>query len=278
MSHSPCGSVDWNVKDLARTRKTLQVTPLAGVWIEMHEMGAWASRSPRHSPCGSVDWNLQEDVLEDVIFGHSPCGSVDWNKGRNSKVLDLDSHSPCGSVDWNLDELEPNRGNIVTPLAGVWIEIRSVALCCAANSSLPLRECGLKFTTSFYDTPTVLRHSPCGSVDWNCEISGGLYKWLIVTPLAGVWIEITSHYTIIGGDWSLPLRECGLKLVSAHMGARTGGHSPCGSVDWNEPEVQKVLQKWVTPLAGVWIEITDTSAGSWQNIVTPLAGVWIEIE
>ena len=52
-----------------------------------------------------------------------------------------------------------------------------------------------------------------------------------VTPLAGVWIEITSHYTIIGGDWSLPLRECGLKLVSAHMGARTGGHSPCGSVD-----------------------------------------------
>ena len=52
-----------------------------------------------------------------------------------------------------------------------------------------------------------------------------------VTPFAGVWIEITSHYTIIGGDWSLPLRECGLKLVSAHMGARTGGHSPCGSVD-----------------------------------------------
>ena len=63
------------------------------------------------------------------------------------------------------------------------------------------------------------------------QIISDINGLVMVTPLAGVWIEITSHYTIIGGDWSLPLRECGLKLVSAHMGARTGGHSPCGSVD-----------------------------------------------
>ena len=77
---------------------------------------------------------------------------------------------------------------------------------------------------------------------------------------------------------SLPLRECGLK---------------------SRLQAQRHLTQEVTPLAGVWIEITDTSAGSWQNMslplrecglkynsfctllslvfVTPLAGVWIEI-
>ena len=33
----------------------------------------------------------------------------------------------------------------------------------------------------------------------------------------------------------------------------------------------------VTPLAGVWIEITDRNWGFLPASVTPLAGVWIEI-
>ena len=33
----------------------------------------------------------------------------------------------------------------------------------------------------------------------------------------------------------------------------------------------------VTPLAGVWIEITITNAKIADATVTPLAGVWIEI-
>ena len=33
----------------------------------------------------------------------------------------------------------------------------------------------------------------------------------------------------------------------------------------------------VTPLAGVWIEITITNAKISDATVTPLAGVWIEI-
>ena len=55
---------------------------------------------------------------------------------------------------------------MVTPLAGVWIEI-------AASKLLP--EPG------------------------------------VVTPLAGVWIEIYSHDVIQNNIESLPLRECGLK-------------------------------------------------------------------
>ena len=33
----------------------------------------------------------------------------------------------------------------------------------------------------------------------------------------------------------------------------------------------------VTPLAGVWIEIADDSKTAQRDHVTPLAGVWIEI-
>ena len=34
----------------------------------------------------------------------------------------------------------------------------------------------------------------------------------------------------------------------------------------------------VTPFAGVWIEIRQTSHGSKLDLVTPFAGVWIEIQ
>ena len=55
---------------------------------------------------------------------------------------------------------------------------------------------------------------------------------------------------------SLPLRECGLK-----------SHDIYGIM----------LSLPVTPLAGVWIEITMPPRGEPPFTVTPLAGVWIEI-
>ena len=55
---------------------------------------------------------------------------------------------------------------------------------------------------------------------------------------------------------SLPSRECGLKLLQL---------------------IDKIHINAVTPLAGVWIEITESAIGGSQNHVTPLAGVWIEI-
>ena len=55
-----------------------------------------------------------------------------------------------------------------------------------------------------------------------------------VTPLVGVWIEMTLRLTLNMRAQSLPLWECGLKLV----------YCVYLSVDNN-----------VTPLVGVWIEI-----------------------
>ena len=55
-----------------------------------------------------------------------------------------------------------------------------------------------------------------------------------VTPLAGVWIEITYNKVNYDIDWSLPLRECGLKFA------------------YDKADIERVK---VTPLAGVWIEI-----------------------
>ena len=56
----------------------------------------------------------------------------------------------------------------VTPRVGVWIEIfRILNLSCTAETSLPVWECGLKFS---YSNKLVICHT--------------------VTPRVGVWIEI----------------------------------------------------------------------------------------
>ena len=55
---------------------------------------------------------------------------------------------------------------------------------------------------------------------------------------------------------SLPLRECGLKFMTQH---------------------HHIRMYYVTPLAGVWIEISKLETLTIYGFVTPLAGVWIEI-
>ena len=41
--------------------------------------------------------------------------------------------------------------------------------------------------------------------------------------------------------------------------------------------VEKLHSRLVTPLAGVWIEIIEMECSRTPELVTPLAGVWIEI-
>ena len=77
-----------------------------------------------------------------------------------------------------------------------------------------------------------------------------------VTPLVGVWIEITNNRHDHRNPLSLPLWECGLKSFSYSPGY------------WFRS---------VTPLVGVWIEIYKQPFCSFSRIVTPLVGVWIEI-
>ena len=122
--------------------------------------------------------------------------------------------------------------HIVTPFAGVWIEIPL----CNRNGyklwSLPSRECGLKSLRSCQPMSKV-SHSLRGSVDWNSVV------WLIPSSsvrhsLRGsvdwnIWIKSNTSPTIshslrgsvdwnlkkkcrrTGSRWSLPSRECGLK-------------------------------------------------------------------
>ena len=53
----------------------------------------------------------------------------------------------------------------------------------------------------------------------------------IVTPHAGVWIETVLQDCIAHLCMSLPMRECGLKLLLVRKIVLENGHSPCGSVD-----------------------------------------------
>ena len=58
-----------------------------------------------------------------------------------------------------------------------------------------------------------------------------LYPWALVTPYAGVWIEICVESQISEDIWSLPTRECGLKSLLYHLRIILDRHSLRGSVD-----------------------------------------------
>ena len=99
-----------------------------------------------------------------------------------------------------------------------------------------------------------------------------------VTPRAGVWIEIsrTSNEALVRA--SLPVRECGLKYAGYAL--------PC-SAYWSLPvrecglksifSSREAAQLYVTPRAGVWIEICHIMGYDFKPAVTPRAGVWIEM-
>ena len=143
---------------------------------------------------------------------------------------------------------------LVTPYAGVWIEIQYIRrgrwiyvslptrecglkslwlfVIDQQPSSLPTRECGLKYQNTHLWPLLYSRHSLRGSVDWNRKI-WQLLPWGIVTPYAGVWIEIEITPYISSRSESLPTRECGLKFFQKSTIGFDHRHSLRGSVDWN---------------------------------------------
>ena len=81
---------------------------------------------------------------------------------------------------------------VVTPFAGVWIEMHYEGENTAALLlSLPSRECGLKSAgkTLKEVEDLSLPSRECG-LKFR-EVESGM--WEGVTPFAGVWIEITTH-------------------------------------------------------------------------------------
>ena len=79
----------------------------------------------------------------------------------------------------------------------------------------------------------------------------------IVTPYAGVWIEILTDTTLKSDAIVTPYAGVWIEIVFTMIQA---------------------LDTSVTPYAGVWIEITNHCSLSARSCVTPYAGVWIEIE
>ena len=77
---------------------------------------------------------------------------------------------------------------------------------------------------------------------------------------------------------SLPVRECGLKSDNLRRIGRKFESLPvreCGLK--YKVEIKPFQNPFVTPCAGVWIEIIEQSRAVMEEFVTPCAGVWIEI-
>ena len=164
-------------------------------------------------------------------------------------------HSLRGSVDWNLSSRVNHQNH---------------------PSSLPTRECGLKFTEA--------KAKGIASESLPTRECGLKYLWPLLCLQA----------------WpSLPTRECGLKSLFSRKYIVLIRHSLRGSVDWNKELIMSVIHDighslrgsvdWnsiiklrtpsicVTPYAGVWIEISYLDGICKTRFVTPYAGVWIEI-
>ena len=77
---------------------------------------------------------------------------------------------------------------IVTPFAGVWIEITALSCYICAISSLPSRECGLKLGELYI-----------GSLNYSS------------LPSRECGLKLLRESLISILDMSLPSRECGLK-------------------------------------------------------------------
>ena len=78
-------------------------------------------------------------------------------------------------------------------------------------------------------------------------------------------------------EWSLPVRECGLKPASFPAPYRLRPVTPRAGV-WIETSsgYNSPCNGDVTPRAGVWIETYNARCLTFSVYVTPRAGVWIE--
>ena len=127
-------------------------------------------------------------------------------------MLSFRRHSLRGSVDWNRCFHSSFPPIIVTPFAGVWIEIRLLWSLGKSISVTPFAGVWIEISVSA-DGDTVP----------------------FVTPFAGVWIEIQqTTMSKVSRKLSLPSRECGLKFPN---------------------KIYPPAPRTVTPFAGVWIEI-----------------------
>ena len=192
----------------------INVTPFAGVWIEIFSFPRFRYPLSCHSLRGSVDWNSVAVWLRTRCIV-TPFAGV-WIEIIRVTPGDCETVvTPFAGV-W-IEISVSAVGDIspfVTPFAGVWIEIFPVITYFLLATSLPSRECGLKYI-HFILLRFLIRHSLRGSVDWNSGNTRNMKCRNSVTPFAGVWIEIESWSPRGFLLESLPSRECGLKFFRA---------------------------------------------------------------
>ena len=166
--HSLRGSVDWNCS-VAQSHWRINVTPYAGVWIEMPVLrvsypDAQASLPTRE--CGLKFVTIKYGFL-------------------------TPSHSLRGSVDWNISLLISTFTTPVTPYAGVWIEIHFTNRKLTSYWSLPTRECGLKSLLKFPQMPRT-KSLPTRECGLKCKdfwwVKGG--AWSLPTRECGLKYEV----------------------------------------------------------------------------------------
>ena len=78
---------------------------------------------------------------------------------------------------------------MVTPFAGVWIEIVKCTMRIMLLVSLPSRECGLKFI-NFTTKDMKAKSLPSRECGLKFHVRDPPFLFCIVTPFAGVWIEM----------------------------------------------------------------------------------------
>ena len=102
---------------------------------------------------------------------------------------------------------------------------------CLCLLSLPVRECGLKSLLSS-KVLSLLQSLPVRECGLKSNGRGASANYGVVTPRAGVWIEIAKDPDRHPGDNRLlPVRECGLKYCSHHQSSTNAASLPvreCG--------------------------------------------------
>ena len=98
------------------------------------------------------------------------------------------------------------------------------------KTSLPSRECGLKFLV-ISNPASPFCVTPFAGVWIEIDAYAENGSENMVTPFAGVWIEITAVVDKRKESPSLPSRECGLKYDCQDTGSIFLRHSLRGSVD-----------------------------------------------
>ena len=183
-------------------------------------------------------------------------------------------------MDWNTKYSHAGTFPVVvTPLVGVWIEISlSIPY---INSGVCHSPCG----SVDWNRPVLLlqqsdqSHSPCGSVDWNSVRVMEYQPFLLSLPLWECGLKLILLPYLISFSTVTPLVGVWIEICLIWLRLLPFfGHSPCGSVDWNFYDFLPVFFLLSHSPCGS-VDWNNTFVCFFHNhtCVTPLVGVWIEI-